>query len=124
MAFEGQETTPPLPSTPLVEEQSDDSPASLQAVAPTEPVPVAEKGAKYVTYHGQAGLRTISTEQWVAGGIEDQGPVTWRKDTGSRVRVDEFTEAALDVLRLDGSFSVPPPEDLDESEDEDDETED
>lgn len=122
MAFEGQETTSPLPSKPLVEEQSDDSEETLRAVGPLEPVPVAPKDAKWVTYHGQASLRTITEEQWLQGGIEGQSSVTWRKETGNRVRVDEFTEAALDVLRIDGSFSVPA-SDTDEDGDDDEDNE-
>lgn len=75
------------------------------AVAPDNPVPTSR--ADVVTYHGKATVRRISAAQWDAAGAEGQSACEWNRRNDYTLPATGFSEKALQVLRGDGSFSVP-----------------
>lgn len=80
---------------------------SMAAVAPTEPVQEAPADSKVVAYQGRATMRRITSQQWAAAGISDHAETVWDSANNYEVSTEDLTPEALEVLRRDGSFSVP-----------------
>ena len=58
-------------------------------------------------YHiSAASERRISEHDWAQAGISGQGTVVWDAVNGNYRGLDEFSPAALDILRRDDSFRV------------------
>lgn len=73
-----------------------------EATDTAAPAPAPGEDFTEVVYRGEASLRTISREQWLAAGVPDQDTTSWDRNTG--LSRDHFTNAALEVLRRDANF--------------------
>lgn len=60
-----------------------------------------------VTFHGEATVRTITSQEWANAGVANMPTVTWERRTGHKVSADVFDAKALQVLRQDPDFRVP-----------------
>lgn len=81
--------------------------AAGQQVAPGVNDGTEQESEPMVTFHGAAGLREITTEQWQGAGVANMPTVKWERRTGFKVPKSAFTDQALQVLRQDQDFRVP-----------------
>lgn len=62
-----------------------------------------EEFRPYVEWVGSAGYREVTDQQWRDAGIEDQGTVTWTRES-PRVDLSELTDAARERLAAEPDF--------------------
>lgn len=61
---------------------------------------------EFVEYSGPADIRTISAAQFKGAGVDGQKSVVWNASNGRRVPVEEFNDAARDLVLKDRAFKI------------------
>lgn len=70
------------------------------------PAAPAQNVTKFVQFMGGASVREITRQQWANAGVQNQQDAHWTISNRHLLPLEHFSDAALDVLMMDGKFRV------------------